>query len=122
MEVSTRFAVHRLVSLPLLSPLSSLPLALSHPLLCSSHSATSLRLRLAVHPRSLSCRPTAAAEGVVMAPAAAVQELEDVGVGSVRQQVVNLVREALAATVPDVEGIVPQVAQCGNPRNGDYQW
>lgn len=46
----------------------------------------------------------------------------DLGVGSVRQQVVNLVRGALATTVPDVEGIEPQVTVCANPKNGDYQW
>lgn len=61
------------------------------------------------------------AAALAAAPAPGV-ELEDVGVGSVRQQVVNLVREALAATVPDVEGIEPQVTSCGNPKNGDYQW
>lgn len=60
------------------------------------------------------------------APAAGVDgylvDLGDVGVGSVRQQIVNLVRESLTAIVPNVEGIEPQVASCGNPKNGDYQW
>jgi arginyl-tRNA synthetase len=48
-------------------------------------------------------------------------DLSDVGVGSVRQQIVNLVRESLAAIVPTLDGIEPQVALCGNPKNGDYQ-
>ena len=63
----------------------------------------------------------APAAALAAAPAS-VADFEDVGVGSVRQQVVNLVQEALIATVPDVEGIEPQVTSCGNPRNGDYQW
>lgn len=120
---STRI-VHRLSLTPLL--LSPLVLPSLHR---RSSSSSSLRLpprlRLA-HARTravfLSCRAMAAVDG---APAAAVAPapppFEDIGVGSVRQQVVNLVREALVATVPDVDGIEPQVAQCGNPRNGDYQ-
>lgn len=66
----------------------------------------------------------AAAAADAPAPTMEASELDvvDVGVGSVRQQIVNLVRESLATIVPNVEGIEPQVASCGNPKNGDYQW
>lgn len=128
---SSRFLIYRLC--PLL-PLSSLPpLSLprralpSFPHLSSSSSYSSsppLTPRQRARFASLSRKPMAAVEGAApaLAPGAAPGlDLEDVGIGSVRQQVVNLVREALATTVPDVEDIEPQVAVCGNPKNGDYQ-
>jgi len=54
-------------------------------------------------------------------PAAAVDTVVDTG-RSVRHQLANLMRESLAITVPNLEGIEPQVTTCGNPKNGDYQW
>ncbi|KAL2629398.1 hypothetical protein R1flu_014084 [Riccia fluitans] len=42
-------------------------------------------------------------------------------IGSVRQQLANLMRESLRATVPELDGEEPIVSACNNPKHGDYQ-
>lgn len=42
--------------------------------------------------------------------------------GSVRQQLANLMKESLRATVPELSEEEPVVSACNNAKHGDYQW